>query len=363
MPDLSFGVVLFFTLSGFLLYRPFAAAVLRKQRRPAFPRYLRNRALRILPAYWVILLLCVAIGSVSFWDAHGMLVSGRILDPLLVARAMLFLQDYSPRTILLGIAPAWSLAVEAVFYLTLPLLVLMASALARRARGRNGRVMAALAPAMLLLVVGLTGKAVADFLVPPRYAYAGWDQNWHSVIERSFGSQADLFAFGTAVAVLSVQWEDALLRLPRWWRPAAGIAALWAYAFTTWRFRFEQLSYSPANTLMAAACALLLALVVLQPQGARLTPLVRVLETRPLVALGVISYSIFLWHEPLIRWLGAHGMLRSGSGGFATNLALVAAVTIVASTATYLLVERPALRLKFHGRRDVMPAHQAEAAP
>jgi peptidoglycan/LPS O-acetylase OafA/YrhL len=80
----------------------------------------------------------------------------------------------------------------------------------------------------------------------------------------------------------------------------------------------------------------------------------------------VISYSIFLWHEPLIRWLGAHGLLRAGTGGFFTNLALTAAVTGVASTVTYLLVEAPALRLKFRGRsRDQapMPAAQVEAAP
>jgi hypothetical protein len=44
-----YGVVLFFTLSGFLLYRPFAGTIVRGQRLPSVGRYLGNRALRILP--------------------------------------------------------------------------------------------------------------------------------------------------------------------------------------------------------------------------------------------------------------------------------------------------------------------------
>jgi peptidoglycan/LPS O-acetylase OafA/YrhL len=364
MPDLAFGVVLFFTLSGFLLYRPFAAAILRNDRRPGIVSYLRNRALRILPAYWVILLLCTALGSFLVWDSHGRLVTDRVLEADLLARAALFVQDYSPRTLLLGIGPAWSLAVEVVFYLALPLLVLLAAILARRAGTRTGRRWAVLAPPVLLLLAGLTGKAVTHFLVPSRLPYAGYDQNWHSVLERSFLCQADLFAFGMVVAVLRVDWEDELLRLPRWWRPAAAAGAVSAYAFTTDRFRYEQLSYSPANTLMAGAFAALLALVVLEAKGNRPSALVRVLEARPLVALGVISYSIFLWHEPLIRWLREHELLRSGSDGFATNLVLAGSITVVASATTYLLVEAPALRLKFRGqRRKSVPVGQVEAAP
>src|SRR5215211_1360916 len=61
LPDLSLGVTLFFALSGFLLYRPFAASVVRAQPMPRVSEYLRNRALRILPAYWVILLLVAVV--------------------------------------------------------------------------------------------------------------------------------------------------------------------------------------------------------------------------------------------------------------------------------------------------------------
>lgn len=365
MPDLGFGVVLFFTLSGFLLYRPFAAAIVRSHTCPSIRRYLRNRALRILPAYWCILLACLALGTFLHWTS-GEKIGGRPLDPALFARVALFLQDYSPRTLAAGIEPAWSLAVEVVFYLLLPLLVLLATKLARGLAMRRARRWAALAPAGLLLVVGLTGKTAALFMVPPRVPYAGYDENWHSVLERSFWCQADLFAFGMAVAVLSVDWQDGSLRLPGWWRRGAAAFALGSYAFTTATFHGEQLSYSPANTLIAAACAVVLALVVLQPPHRRPSRLIRALEVRPLVATGVISYSIFLWHEPLILWFVEHGLVHTGVAGFFANLGLAAGITAVASAGTYLLVESPALRLKFRGddsEQNTVPAAQVEAAP
>ena len=55
--SMAFGVTLFFALSGFLLYRPFLVAAFEPDRRPSVSAYFRNRALRILPAYWVILLI------------------------------------------------------------------------------------------------------------------------------------------------------------------------------------------------------------------------------------------------------------------------------------------------------------------
>jgi peptidoglycan/LPS O-acetylase OafA/YrhL len=76
MPGLTYGVILFFTLSGFLLHRPFAAAILRGRRLPGVSGdTFRNRALRMLPAHWFILVSVQAllvqgragIGSPRVW--------------------------------------------------------------------------------------------------------------------------------------------------------------------------------------------------------------------------------------------------------------------------------------------------------
>jgi peptidoglycan/LPS O-acetylase OafA/YrhL len=366
--DLSFGVTLFFTLSGFLLYRPFANALLRGSERPSFARYLRNRTLRILPAYWVILLLCaLVLHSVLVRGPAGELENHGLTNPGLLARAGLLVQDYQPSTLLTGIGPAWSLAVEVVFYVALPLLVLLAWKLAANAARSSRRVAAALAPAALLLVVGLIGKAVAAYVVSPSHAYSGWGTNWHSVIERSFFCQADLFAFGMALAVARALWEQGKLRLPSHWQLIAVALVLGSYAVTA-RISStgHQLSYSFYNTLIALACSLVLALVVLESQPAR-SGLVRLLETRPLVAAGVISYSVFLWHEPLIHALRDHGLMFTGASGLLINLAIVIPLTAVLSALTYYLVEAPAVHLKVPtlGRpaHKTTPAAQMQAAP
>jgi peptidoglycan/LPS O-acetylase OafA/YrhL len=366
MPNLVYGVVLFFTLSGFLLYRPFAASIVRGEHLPGVRRYLRNRALRILPAYWVILLVCaIALGSVLQRDASHDLVNGRLLDPAALIGAAIFVQGYDPNTLLTGIGPAWTLAIEVVFYLTLPLLAMLGVAIAQGRASRSGRRWAALAPVGLILLLGLTGKAAAAWLVPPPAPYDGWGANWHSVLERSFLGHADLFAFGMALAVVRVDAEDGLLRLPRWWRKAA-IAGFLAVSVVVALFGEGQLTYSPYNTLVAAACALLLALVVLPAEKVGRPALVRLLERPPFVAAGLVSYSVFLWHEPLIRWLDANGLTLAGRGGFLVDLAIVAAVTGVAATLTYRFVEAPALRARF-GRRErapsPIPPTEAQAAP
>jgi peptidoglycan/LPS O-acetylase OafA/YrhL len=367
MPDLAFGVVLFFTLSGFLLYRPFAASIVRDERPPNVRRYLRNRALRILPAYWVILLFCaIVLGSVLYRDAAHDLANGRLLDPLVLSATAVFIQGYDPNTVASGIGPAWSLAVEVVFYLALPFLALLGVAAARHRTSRSGRRWAALAPAGLLLVVGLTGKAAAAFLVAPPAPYDGWGANWHSVVERSFWGHADLFAFGMALAVARVDSEDGLLHLPAWWRRAAITGFLAISAFVA-LYGEGQLSYSLYNTVVAVACTLLLALVVLPAESATRPLLVRVLEWRPFVAAGMVSYSMFLWHEPLIRWLDDRGLTVAGAWGFVVDLAVVAGVTGVAAALTYRFVEAPALRAKFSTRRQRAPAAvppaEIQAAP
>jgi peptidoglycan/LPS O-acetylase OafA/YrhL len=370
MPDLAFGVTLFFTLSGFLLYGPFAAALLRAGDRPSLATYLKNRALRILPAYWVILLLTsLALQSALSRDAHGDLRNGALFSVGVLLRSAAFVQDYDPQTNLSGIGPAWSLAVEVVFYLMLPLLVLVAAALAKRWTTVAGRRAAALAPAAALLVVGCSGKAAAAFLVPGPVT-RGWGADWHSVLERSFWCQADLFAFGMVLAVVRTEYMDGRVRLPAWWRKAALILAVIGYLGTAKVMSTEQLSYSPLNTIMALVCALVVGLVVLAPRPVRRPSLfLRILESRPLVAGGVISYSVFLWHQPLVRWLEAHGLTRgSSSADFVVDVALVVAVTVGLSFGTYRYVEAPALRLK-GGRRPhsaevtTLPTEQVEAAP
>jgi peptidoglycan/LPS O-acetylase OafA/YrhL len=350
-PHLPVGVTLFFCLSGFLLYLPFAAALIREEARPSLSAFLRNRALRIFPAYWVILFVSALIlGTVYFRQGAFDLAMGNLVHrPWTLLATALLVQNYNPDTFFTGIGPAWSLAIELVFYLTLPLLALLAWAVARRTTSRSGRRFAALIPAALLLVIGLSGKAAAAHLVPPHvgYGWLGWVGDWNSVLERSFWAQADLFAFGLVVAVLRVDWEDGWIRFPSWFPAASLSAAVLVAVGTSALMSGGQIGFHKYATLMAVACALLLAAVVLPGrEPGRRSLVVRAFEVRPIVAVGLVSYSLFLWHEPLIRWLRDHGLTRSGSLSFVTNLAMIGAVAGVLSALTYRFVELPALRRK-----------------
>ena len=116
---------------------------------------------------------------------------------------------------------------------------------------------------------------------------------------------------------------------------------------------------TPWNTVVALDLALLLAVVVLTHTDRGTSRVVRALDWRPLLLVGVVSYSVFLWHEPLIRWLDDNGLTFGGVDGFLLTLALTVALTLALSAATYRWVEAPSLRLK---RRPAAAAQEEAAA-
>lgn len=361
--NLALGVTLFFALSGFLLYRPFAAAIARDGHLPSIRRYLRNRGLRILPAYWAILLITsLVLQTAAVRNAAGELYHGALTDPVDLLKTMLLIQDYDPNTVVIGLGPAWSLAVELVFYLLLPLLVLAAARLAAGARSRTTRVWILLGPPLLLLVVGLSGKFAAGVLVPGS-PVAGYESDWHSVIERSFWAQADLFSFGMIAAVLHTEVADGRLRLPRGWRAGALLLAAAIFIPCAVLLDQGQLSYRPENTAVALGAALFLAAATFPGPEPRGPLLQRLLERRVVVVAGLISYSVFLWNEPVLHWLTDHGATTGGWLGLGLNLALTLAVVGGLSLLSYRYIELPALRRKRAPASTPVDAAQVEAAP
>jgi peptidoglycan/LPS O-acetylase OafA/YrhL len=337
------GVVLFFTLSAFLLYRPFAAALLMGRSSPSIRRYLQNRALRIFPAYWLAVIGTGVVLKAAYLPPLE--VQGRSLasEPGVLVTNLLLVQSWSPDTLLTGIGPAWSLGVELVFYLALPVLAAGAVALARRTGpGRCWPVLAALAPVPLLLVLGQLGYRLAAHL--PEAEGGSWGGSWHAVVTRSFLAQCGLFAAGLTLAVLHVQVERGRLRLPSWWRSATGAGAVVLAVPVTAGFDAHLLSENQATLGLSVACAMLLSLIVLpRSRGGWLAG---ILSSRLLVSFGVVSYGVFLWHEPLVWFLRRHHLTAEGTDGFLLSLALTLASTVVVSILSWRLVEKPALSLK-----------------
>jgi peptidoglycan/LPS O-acetylase OafA/YrhL len=116
--ELRLGVVLFFVLSGYLLYRPFLAAAHGERPFPALRSYARRRAARLMPAYWFALLGSFALLA---WLDHPLRTSAGELPVFL-----LFGQNYLAETAKHLDPPMWSLVVEVSFYAALPLVGFLA---------------------------------------------------------------------------------------------------------------------------------------------------------------------------------------------------------------------------------------------
>jgi len=344
LPKLAHGVTLFFTLSGFLLFLPFAAAALRGEPRPSFAAYLRNRALRILPAYWFVLFVTALLLQSARVHEGGLARGiGGITDPWLLLSNALLLQNYSPSTVNTGLSPAWSLSVEAIFYCVLPLLVLAGVRFATTPSGHGMRAARLAAPAVLLGVVG-----VLSVVLGPKGGSALFEAGltWSNVWDVSFMTHAHLFALGMVLSIVRVQYQDGRLTLPRGWRPAAWAGTV-GFAVAGVKLGADGIVPERVEvSLIACACALLLALVVLPDRESR-RPIVRALQSRPMVAGGVASYSVYLWHVPVILFLTKHDVSRAGGAdAFFLNLTMVATITGVLAWLTYVYVEKPALRRK-----------------
>ena len=117
---LDVGVPVFFMLSAYLLYQPFVRARL-DARKPSIRAYAWRRALRIVPGYWVALLVAVVV-----------LGTGGVLTLKGIPTYFGFLQSYDTDTAGGGLPVAWTLCIEVAFYVFLPLWALPRAAPARR---------------------------------------------------------------------------------------------------------------------------------------------------------------------------------------------------------------------------------------
>ncbi|HET6550770.1 MAG TPA: acyltransferase [Solirubrobacter sp.] len=348
---LDCGVAVFFVLSAFLLYRPFVRARLDGHDGPRVARYARRRALRILPAYWVAV---VALGILDAQHTPG--VFG---DQWWVYFGLL--QSWSKETIISGVGVAWSLSVEMAFYVLLPVYALfMARLLGRRDRDAQARTELALLAASAVVAVIVRGAV-----------HAIWPE---SVFGNQFPGTWAWFTGGLALAVSSAWLHERPLP-----RPARFFAerplACWAIAFAlltlaAWGIGLERDPFARnANVSLQAQHVLYggLAFFLVAPMvfhdGRRSLP-ATLLSTRALAWLGLISYGIFLYHQPLVfAFLNTRLWLPTMGWAFYTLL-VIAGVTVIAA-ASYYVVERPLLRLKEPrgGARTRTRAHAVAAKP
>ena len=274
------GVFLFFTLSGYLLYWPFVRHAFG-DRGIDLRRYALNRALRILPLYWTVVAVLVALYPTGAARGDWW-------------RYALFIENFSPRTSSRLDSPMWSLVVEIQFYAALPLLAWLIARLARRSLRRAALVIAALA-------AGSFALRYANVIHPRAPDYFGAFTGRFSLPTLFF-----FFSTGMLLALLRFAWQASP---PAWLGACFASPDTWILAsvplwlISCWRFSWEPAT-ALASFLVVAGC-------VLAPGPGRL---VRVLEWRPLAVLGLASYSLYLWHVPIILRLAGAKMVFAPTG-------------------------------------------------
>jgi peptidoglycan/LPS O-acetylase OafA/YrhL len=282
--------------------------------------------LRILPAYWLLLVVCFltvtdGVPDLATWVRHATLT-----------------QTYTPQPLLPGVGIAWTLVVEAVFYALLPL---VAIALLRR-RWRPARTV------VILLAVGFgTSIGWLSQIRPGRlsvYLHANW-----------FPAFAMCFAVGMAMAVASVALHTGTA--PRRWAVLDHVGrAPWAcWAIGVGLFGLSTSAAGPLGGLgiptagdlvaeqlfyLGAGAFLLLPMVF----GRVRTSLHTVLAHPVPHWVGIVSYGLFLWHPTVVEAIAAvQGPLWGTSTVRLFLLTLVGGLAFAA--VSWYAVERPALRL------------------
>jgi peptidoglycan/LPS O-acetylase OafA/YrhL len=342
---LDVGVTVFFMISGFLLYRPFVRARLNSEESPHVPAYAWRRFLRIVPAYWVALtVIAVWLSLPGVFTSHGI--------PVYYG----FLQIYDKHRTFGGVPQAWTLCVEVSFYAFLPLWALLMRKLRAGVRGE---------------LIALALLALASF------GYLLWALDRispNSVLSGPYlqplPNFLDQFAIGMALAVLSVRLEQTdraprLVELLRRhdWLPWIGAAVAFWVVSTRIGYTGERFESSTRRMFvgrhelytLVALCVLLPALFATPGRGVA----GRVLASRILTFLGLISYGLYLYHLAVVRqlddWIG-----DSIGGPIELQMVLQALIALFGAgaiaTLSYYVVERPVLRLK----RFVSPPVPAE---
>ena len=331
------GVWMFFAISGFVIARPFIDALVNGSPMLGRRGYAFRRAFRIFPLYWA----CAAVVIVAL-DRLG-------TQPRDVFAHLTLLHNLVPGRQQAFINVAWTLSLEVLFYVAVPVLTAL---LARWSRGvvsaeRLARliVLSAGASVALLLACGLLAGSRPEASLYGRLSIVGmWSAFCPGLLAAVWWADRRP---GPVTGVLGV-----VRRLtsggPMWWA-ALVITAAVGYASTWTPADLPDVAFvlgiDVGRVCWSAAFGLVVLRIVAQPEP-RPVP-------APLAALGDWSYGIYLIHGTILlvlieRFSSWFPLAGSGLTAYLAHLGLLLGVTLPLAAASWHLLERPAIAL---GRR------------
>lgn len=301
------GVSIFFVLSGFLLFYQMYKnnEPLNKER---LLQYIQKRALRILPLYYFSLFFIVlALRHDILFGSGGVRT---------IINNILFIRDIHPDgTPKLTINPVyWSLVVEIHFYILLPIFYFIFYKLQK---------------VYLFFLVALLGVLYRSILV-----FVVGDPSMQFL--RFTPANFDFFAFGMLGAYLYIHRGRWFNYIGKTFIQALSLLALVVFV------RFYDLDFLPTVSYIFAApiLGILVTFSMLSFLANEQTYIARVCNSRPILFIAQISFSIYIWHTIVFGYVEA--LVVSNAVKIALNIGITLTVSII----TYYLIEAPFLRLK-----------------
>jgi peptidoglycan/LPS O-acetylase OafA/YrhL len=327
-PRLGVGVWVFFAASGYLIAGPFLRALLDGRATPPAGRYAVRRAVRILPAYWVALtaiLVLVSGGFVAHWwqiPVHALLLQGLV-----------------PGELKNFYVVAWSLGVEAIFYVLVPLgawLVL------RRTRGGVVSLDRLVTGVLALWAFAIAASLLVAVAFPMQAG--GRLPGGVQVLDLvgALGNFCPGMLVFLAVAAArdeSSRWRRRYVAVASRPLPTLTVAVVLLLGATQLPFLTSHVAAALQLPFFGIAAGLILATFVHGGWTRRMA--------RVLAPIGLVSYGVYLWHWVILSVLVRHHVeLLGGSGPVATfaRVALLLVLTLPVATLSWVLLERPLLR-------------------
>lgn len=327
LPAGFIGVDVFFVLSGFLI-TSLAVREHEATTRVSSGSFYMRRARRLLPAAIVTVVGAVALAAVLQPESARAANRGQGIASLLyVANWWMIDQRNSYQAAFGAESPLshfWSLAVEEQFYVVFPLVLLAGIFLVRRRRGTTASL------CRWLLAVSIIGAlasatlmaAMFDADADPSRIYLGTETRVHAIFVGVAGAcvwwlwssqlrERTSLAVLTAVACISAVF--------------LGLVCVFSDFRAPWLYRYGFL------TIAIAALSLVLAAV------AKSSIITSAFQLRWLCVLGLVSYSVYLWHWPVRVFVTKSNTPFDGLSLFMVRVAL----TAVAATLSFFLIERP----------------------
>lgn len=332
MSNGEYGVALFFILSGFLLSQPFWKSILNGLRWPDTRTYIIRRLARIVPAYFGALTLLIILSGM--WR-----IPAAYTD---IALHYSFLFNLAEFSIFSINAPFWTLAVEMQFYILLPLIF---AAIARIDKAWHITFIVALCVLAYAIHYGLNNY-VTEMIDWPFATWLLWIRPHGAVLTHSLLAHLPHFLLGVIGAYLflilktkaSVK-DNRLAKFSDWVFGCTLIVVLVLLA--TPLSHWIQIPYGRYG--LPLVTLLLVAMIVSVPSSHFAC---RILESFPLRGFGTISYGIYIYHLPcltLVDHTMAKQQMDAASHWFLYG-SLSLAVTILAASLSFLLIERPVLK-------------------